>query len=46
MVRFTVYYNENGMIHSWDIMGVSERDARHTLYGMIGDVEIVKVVRV
>lgn len=45
MARFTVYYKEHERLHAWDVFGYSERDARHTFYGMLGDVEIVKVVR-
>lgn len=46
MARFTVYYNENGKVKGWDVFGFSERDAKHALYNLAGDVEIVKVVRV
>lgn len=46
MARFTVYYKENERIKAWDVYGVSERDAKHGLYALAGDVEIVKVVRV
>lgn len=46
MARFTVYYKENERIKAWDVFGVSERDAKHGFYSMVGDVEIIKVVRV